>query len=207
MKTSDALNIVSKFKGENLKQNLNQLKSKIVGKGKNDILELNNVYEAALEVKKLSAQIDEIVHASGIIKCLPLILIKGEIVINLSLAAGADGEGIDLVTNKRIAEFKFARWQIGAANGMRKRQVFSDLVNLYLNPSPLKKELYVFNSEKIISFFQSNRSSWRKVLSKSGGLDKELEIHLAGQKIVANHLNDIYSISNVTVIDIDDIFK
>ena len=178
MKSQEALQIVSEFKGSNLKQKLNDIKRSLIGKGKTDITELNEVYEAALEVKRLSAQIDEVVHSTGIIKCLPLILSDDEQIIDLSLAAGADGEGIDLVTSKRIAEFKFSRWQDAEANGMRKRQVFSDLVNLYLNPSQLKKELYVFGAVKIISFFQSEKALWENVLSKSGGLDKKLEIHL-----------------------------
>ena len=207
MKTQDALNIVTEFKGTNLKQKLNEIKTNLIGKGNNDILDLNEVYEAALEVKKLSAQIDEVVHSTGIIKCLPFILSADERIIDLSLAAGADGEGIDLITNKRIAEFKFSRWQTGVANGMRKRQVFSDLVNLYINPSPLKKELYVIGATNIISFFQSNRSTWKNVLSKSGGLDKKLEIHLTNQGVSGIYLNDVYSISGVEVIDIDDILQ
>jgi hypothetical protein len=207
MRTQDALKIVSDFKGKNLKQNLREIKTNLIGKGKSDIIDLNNVYEAALEVKRLSAQIDEIVHSTGIIKCLPYILSEDEKVIDLSLAAGADGDGIDLVTNKRIAEFKFSRWQSGVANGMRKRQVFSDLVNLYINPSTLRKELYVFGAAKIISFFESKRSTWKNVLSKSGGLDKKLESHLTKHGVSGIFLNDVYSISGVEVIDIDEIMN
>ena len=51
------------------------------------------------------------VHSTGIIKLLPKILDKNEKILGLSLAAGADGDGIDLVTSKRIAEFKFSKWQ------------------------------------------------------------------------------------------------
>lgn len=207
MRTQDALRIVSDFKGKNLKQNLSEIKAKLIGKGRTEIIDLNNVYEAALEVKRLSAQIDEVVHSTGIIKCLPYILSEDEKVIDLSLAAGADGDGIDLVTNKRIAEFKFSRWQTGVANGMRKRQVFSDLINLFINPSTLKKELYVFGAAKIISFFESKRSTWKNVLSKSGGLDKKLESHLTKHGVTGIFLNDVYSISSVEVIDIDEIMN
>ena len=207
MRSKDALDIVSEFKGICLKKKLNEIKANLIGKGKTEISDFNEVYEAALEVKRLSAQIDEIVHSTGIIKCLPLILSDDEIIIDLSLAAGADGEGIDLVTSKRIAEFKFSRWQDAVANGMRKRQVFSDLVNLYLNPKQLKKELYVFGAAKIISFFQSERALWENVLSKSGGLDKKLEIHLTQKGISGKYLKDVYDVSGVKIIDIDDIMK
>lgn len=203
MRTQDALRIVSDFKGANLKQKLSGIKNNLIGKGRSDIIDLHEVYEAALEVKRLSAQIDEIVHSTGIIKCLPFILTENERVIDLSLAAGADGAGIDLVTTNRIAEFKFSKWQVGVANGMRKRQVFSDLVNLYINPSLLKKELYVFDAARIISFFKSNRSTWKNVLSKSGGLDKKLEKHLTKHGVTGKFLNDVFSISGVEVIDID----
>lgn len=205
MKANNALKNVQEFKGSNLKLKLNELKSSIVNK--QSIPDLTDIYKSALEIKKLSAQIDEIVHATGIIQCLPKILKTGEKVIDLSLASGAEGEGIDLVTNTRIAEFKFARWQDSKANGMRKRQVFADLVNLYLHPTTKTKELYVFNAEKIKSFFSSKKSTWKNVLSKSGGLDIKLEKHLNDKNNNSLYLNDVYLVSNVQVLDIDDILK
>jgi len=203
MRTTNSLNIVERFKGNSLKQRFSELKNTIVHDHK--IPDLNEIYHSALEVKKLSAQIDEIVHATGIIQCLSKILEKNEEVIDLSLASSSEGEGIDLVTNKRIAEFKFARWQLHNANGMRKRQVFADLVNLYLHPTTKSKELYVFNAEMIKSFFSSSRAEWKNVLSRSGGLDKKLEEHLNQRGIYGKYLNDVYSISKVQVFDIDDI--
>jgi hypothetical protein len=205
MKANNALNIFEEFKGGDLKQKLNELKGSIVTN--QSYPDLSNIYNSALVIKKLSAQVDEIVHATGIIQCLPRILNEGEIVTDLSLASGADGEGIDLVTSMRIAEFKFARWQDSKANGMRKRQVFADLVNLYLHPTSKSKELYVFNAAKIINFFSSNKATWKNVLSKSGGLDIKLEKHFNDAKITGQFLNDIYSISNVQVLDIDNILK
>lgn len=207
METSKALKIVADFKGENLKQSLNVLRAELIGKGKNQINQPLGLYEASLEVKRLSAQIDEMLHASGIIKCLPAILDNGEIIESLSLASGADGEGIDLVTNKRIAEFKFSKWQIGKANGMRKRQVFADLVQLYINPSKKKKELYVLSYDMVFKFVQSKKAMNKNVLSKSGGLDKKLEAYLFKNKLEAIYLNDIYSKSNVKIIDIETILK
>jgi hypothetical protein len=207
MKASKALQIVADFKGQNLKQNLNVLRADLIGKGKNQISQPLRLYEAALEVKRISAQIDEMLHASGIIKCLPVILDNEEIIESLSLASGADGEGIDLVTNLRIAEFKFSKWQVGKANGMRKRQVFGDLVQLYLNPTKKKKELYVLSYDMVLKFVQSKKAMNKNVLSKSGGLDKRLEAHLLKNDIDATYLNDIYSTSNVKIIDIETILK
>lgn len=205
MADKNSIKVIRDFKGNNLKLKLNELKSAIVKE--QSYPDLTEIYKSALEIKKLSAQIDEIVHATGIIQCLPRILKKGEKVIDLSLASGADGEGIDLITDKRIAEFKFARWQESKANGMRKRQVFADLVNLYLHPTKKSKELYVFNAEKIKKFFESKKATWKNVLSKSGGLDNKLEEYLNSKKITGQFLNDVYSISNVSIYDLDEILK
>jgi len=203
MKTDISMDMIQRFKGNNLKQKFLELKNIILHDQK--IPDLTEIYHSALEVKKLSAQIDEIVHATGIIQCLSKILEKDEEVIDLSLASSSEGEGIDLVTNKRIAEFKFARWQLNNANGMRKRQVFADLVNLYLHPTTKSKELYVFNAEMIKIYFSSIRAKWKNVLSRSGGLDRKLEEHLNERGIYGKYLNDVYSISNVQVFDVDDI--
>ena len=204
--TNDALQIVSDFKSTNLKQELNKLRSNLIGKSKNEITEPKHLFEAALEVKRISAQIDEMVHASGIIKCLPLILEEDEVIEDLSLASGADGEGIDLVTNKRIAEFKFSVWQVGKANGMRRRQVFGDLVQLYINPSKKKKEVFVMSYAMVIKFLKG-RSKWEKVLSKSGSLKENLELHLSKNRFDVNTVNDIFNISGVQVKDIEEILK
>lgn len=207
MRTEEALKHIAEFKGNNLKGKLNDLKSEILGKTKKDIRQITDLYEAALEVKKISSQIDEIVHATGIIKCLPFILIEKEKIESLSLAAGAEGEGFDLVTNLRVAEFKFSRWQVKAANGMRKRQVFVDFVNLLLFETTKKKELYVFNAKKIIAFFQSKRATWKNVLSKSGGLDNKLEEFLKTNNIKGENLIDIYEVQSIKISDIDDLLN
>lgn len=202
MEIEKAIKIVSEFKGNNLRTKLGEIKKDLIGKIKTEISADKELFEAALVVKKMSSQIDEIVHATGIINCLPNLLEENEVIESLSLASGAEGEGIDLVTNLRIAEFKFSQWQSDAANGTRKRQVFADCVNLFLFESLKKKELYVIGAETIQKFFQSKRASWRKVLSKSGGLDKRLEEYLMEHRIEGENLNDIFSISQVKVFEI-----
>lgn len=204
--TQDALQIVSDFKGADLKQKLNKLRGGLLGKGKNDIKEPLYLYEAALVVKRMSAQIDEMVHASGIIKCLPHILEDGEVIEDLSLASGADGAGIDVVTTKRIAEFKFSIWQEGKANGMRKRQVFGDLVQLYINPSKKKKEVYVMSYTSVIKFL-NGKSKWENQLSKSGTLKDKLGDYLKRKRLNYLTINDIYNISGVEVKSIEEILK
>lgn len=57
---------------------------------------------AALLVKRHAGQINEIIHAIGILLSLPHILEDGEVVEGLSLAAGNTGKQFDLETNRRV---------------------------------------------------------------------------------------------------------
>lgn len=208
MNTNKALEIIFDFKGNSLKNRINQLKSATINKTKDEITENVELLNAALIVKKASAQINEIVHAIGIINSLPRILSDSEIITDLSLAAGADGEGFDLVTNQRVAEFKFSRWQDGSSkNGMRKRQVFIDFVSLTMLQTDKKKELYVVNAETIIKFF-NGRANWENVLSKSGGLKNTFADYLKSKGYnELTTLKDIYEISNVEIFDIEKILN
>jgi hypothetical protein len=208
LKTEEqAFKQIEEFKGSNLNEIIGKLKGDLIGKTKSQILILEDLYKSALIVKKISSQIDEIVHASGIINCLAKILEPNERIQKLSLASGSDGARFDLETSNRIAEFKFARWQKKSANGSRKRQVFADLVNMFLFQTERKKELYVLDADRVVKYFKSNRSKWKNVLSKSGGLEKRLSEYLLKNSIKGETLFDVFSISGVTIIDIDSILE
>ncbi|WP_139252001.1 hypothetical protein [Maribacter aquivivus] len=208
MKTDRALGIVLDFKGDSLKGKLSKIKSETIGKSKSEIVASEDLFDAALVVKKASAQINEIVHAVGIINSLPKILSENEIVTNLSLAAGAEGDGFDLETDKRVAEFKFSKWQDGGAkNGMRKRHVFADFVNLTILKTDKKKELYAVSAESILKYL-SGRASWERVLSKSGGVQYKLADYLREiNRTEIKTLREVFEISNVQVIDIEEVLK
>jgi hypothetical protein len=203
----NSLNAILSFKEGGVVNKIAELENFYIGKRKSDIKDLNDLYQAALQIRKVSAQIDEIIHAAGIINCLPFILKKSETIVSLSLASGAKGDGIDLVTNERIAEFKFARWQEDGANGSRRRQVFADLVSLFITDTPLRKELYVFNAEKISKVLNSQRATWLNVLSKSGNLKERLEAFLIERQLNAKTLRDIMELSQVRLFDIDNILQ
>ncbi|MFA7380148.1 MAG: hypothetical protein WC150_06785 [Bacteroidia bacterium] len=206
MKTNNALKNIQKFKGSSLKHKLNELKSSILKD--NSFPDVTDIYNSALEIKKMSAQIDEIVHATGIIQCLPKILKKGEKVIDLSLASSG---GIDLLTDKRVAEFKFSRWQKNSANGSRARGVFADLVGLYaFQNTKLKKEIYVIDKNQIVHFFETSNSSWREKLSKHKRVLKNFENSLTEKKLSEiNTVSDVYKLIqlNVKVYDIELLIK
>lgn len=193
---------IEEFKKSNLNLRLNEISNSYIEKGHEAIETYNNLYNAALRIKKASAQINEMVHAFGILSCLPKILQKNEQIESLSLASGATGEGIDLVTSHRVAEFKFSNWQETASNGMRKRQVFSDLVSLYLNETKKQKELYVLDIDAIKDFFTGD-SKWKNVLSKNESLRNRLIERCDKDLIEGEYVRDIFAIANVELIDIN----
>jgi hypothetical protein len=127
-----------------------------------------DVLEAALTIKDLSAQIDTMIHALGILAALPYILEPGEVVQSLSLGAGNTGRAHDLVTDLQIAEFKFIRWR-GGAESIRQNGVFVDIFNLVSTPTDKRKVMYVLDKSHPLRFL-SNRRSIKSVLSKSSSV-------------------------------------
>ena len=112
---------------------------------------------AAILIKKRSSQIDEIIHAVGILIALPSILENGETIESLSLAAGNTGKGFDLETNLRIAEFTFIHWQ-GGPEAIRQNKIFKDFFFLAEADTPRKKELYTIGIDYPKKFFNSRRA-------------------------------------------------
>jgi hypothetical protein len=74
-------------------------------------------------------RINDLIHATAIALALPHLLGPGERLKRPSLAAGNDpSRPFDLETDRRVAEFKLARW--AGRDAGRKRQLFKDLVHL-----------------------------------------------------------------------------
>jgi len=61
------------------------------------------VLGAAGLIKQLAGQINVVIHALGILLCLPHILRPGEVIEYVSLGAGNTGRAFDLETNLRVA--------------------------------------------------------------------------------------------------------
>ena len=112
---------------------------------------------AALLVKRHAGQINEIVHAIGILLSLPHILEYGEVVEGLSLAAGNTGKQFDLETNRRVAEFTFIRWQ-GGSEVMRQNKIFKDFFFLAEAETEKLRELYVVGTTHPSKFLESKRA-------------------------------------------------
>lgn len=124
---------------------------------------------AAAQMKSLAGQINVIIHAVGILSCLPHLLIPGEIVEYASLGAGNTGKKFDLETSHRIAEFKFIRWQ-GGPESIRQNQLFKDFYLLARDETQKKKFLYVLGTEHPLKFLCGGRAL-KSVLSRNSKVD------------------------------------
>ncbi|MDQ0834305.1 hypothetical protein QF032_006149 [Streptomyces achromogenes] len=102
---------------------------------------------AALTVRDSLGRLNDLIHAAGIVLALPHLLEDGEeIAVRPSLAAGNDPHRpFDLETDRRVAEFKLARWR--GADATRKRQTFKDLVTLAADRPGRRAELFVVGPE------------------------------------------------------------
>jgi hypothetical protein len=161
---SDAINSLQKFAGANLTHTLARIEESLrkatldncahtlVGCGAK-----SEVLGAAGLVKGLAGQIHVIIHALGILLSLPHILEPGEVIEYVSLGAGNTGRAFDLETDRRIAEFKFIRWQ-GGPEAIRQNALFKDFYLLAEEHTQKRRYLYVLGLEHPRKFFASRRS-------------------------------------------------
>lgn len=112
---------------------------------------------AAAEIKRISAQIDVTIHAVGILRSLPHILVDGEHVESVSLGAGNTGKPFDLETNLRIAEFKFIQWR-GGPESIRQNGIFKDFFDLATAETSKKRCLYLLGTHHALKFFRGRRA-------------------------------------------------
>ena len=120
---------------------------------------------AVAEIKRVSAQIDVAVHAIGILRALPHILVDGEQVESVSLGAGNTGKAFDLETNLRVAEFKFIQWR-GGAESIRQNGIFKDFFDLVTAETSKKRYLYLLGTNHALKFFRGGRAL-SSILSKN----------------------------------------
>ncbi len=116
----------------------------------------SDTLDATIQIKRMSGQINVLVHAIGIVNALPYILEPGEVVESLSLGAGNTGRDHDLETDRRVAEFKFITWR--GADAIRQNSLFADLFNLANNPTKRAKYLYVVGKDIPLRFLENRRA-------------------------------------------------
>jgi len=141
---ADVIALLRGGRGENLKWPISQIENQIKGIGLpnrssflTEARASKNVLAAAGEMKRLSGQIDVVIHALGIFLCLPKIFEGREYIEYASLGDGNTGRAFDLETDRRAAEFKFIQWQ-GVSESIRQNSVFKDF--FFLADSSIEKE-------------------------------------------------------------------
>ena len=175
---AQALHLLQTFRGADLTQTIYQIEKSVKGVGAANYPAIlaasrvkTEVLAAAGLVKRLAGQINVVIHALGILLCLPHILRQDEIVEYVSLGAGNTGRAFDLETNLRIAEFKFIHWQ-GGAESIRQNSLFKDFFYLAENETHKQKFLYILGTEHGENFLNGGRAL-SSVLSRNEKLRKD----------------------------------
>lgn len=186
MNIDNSLALVEQFKGQFLAETIAVLEASVTNTNRLEAVILGerfgvtaNLLMAAADIKRASAQIDVVVHAAGILYALPYILEPDEVVESTSLGAGNAGSQFDLVTNQRVAEFKFIRWQ-GGPEAVRKKTLFEDFYKLARDDSGRAKYLFLLNVTIPRAFLQGSRQI-DKVLDRNARLLDDFRIRFGNQ--------------------------
>ncbi len=197
--------MVSDFVGDGLGRTLAQIELSLRG-AVSDSLTPNlaickaepDLLTAAGHLKNVAGQINVVIHAVGMLLCLPHILEPGETIDYVSLGAGNTGRPFDLETDRRIAEFKFIRWR-GGAEVIRQNSLFKDFFLMAEHMTPKRKFLYVLGAEQPMKFMNSRRAL-SSVLSRYPILEKQLQVKYGnGYRTV----QDYYAATKDSVIIMD----
>ena len=189
-----ALKALAGFRGASLAKRLALFEYNVVGRGTADVQLLcrehsidTDFMSSAATVKAATSQIDVIIHAAGILCCLPHLLSPGEVVEEVSLGAGNTGKLFDLTTSHRIAEFKFIHWQ-GGSETIRQNSLFKDFFSLAECSTNKSKHLYVLGTTFPLKFFRGGRAL-HSVLSKQPDILKIMQEKYAGVLTVREYYN------------------
>lgn len=186
MLIDNALRQIEKFRGHSLAETIANVETRLVGAANKDVETINttihldkSLITAAAQIKRASAQIDVVIHAAGILYALPYLLESGERIETASIGAGNAGSDFDLVTDRRIAEFKFIYWQ-GGSEAVRKRTFFQDYFKLIRDQSHRAKYFYLLNTDIPLRFLKG-KSKTLRVLDTNARLRNSFQ-HLYGDK-------------------------
>ncbi len=124
-----------------------------------------DLLRGALLVRSRLGRINDLINAAAISLALPELLEPNEVLRRPSLAAGNDpSRPYDVETDRRVAEFKLARWD--GHDAMRKRQVFKDLVHLAAaDTSGRRAELYVLGPAHDLPTARVRHPTYRRLLN------------------------------------------
>lgn len=187
--------LIKYYSNDKLNNVIFDLQNQLRNKDSNSIKQIVNkelvskeTLTAALDVKSVMGKIDVIVHTLGIINTLPYILSEDEVIESISLGADNSKSKFDLVTDKRIAEFKFINWT--GKDSSRLKTTFKDYYKLV--ESKLNKEKYLYLTD--VSYFLkclNGRRSFSNILSGSTRISKEFhEKYNDKYKFINEYYND-----------------
>lgn len=161
---AEAIHLLQTFRGGDLTQTIYQIENslKLVPAEKYAaVLSASGaraeVLGAAGVIKRVAGQINVMIHALGILLCLPRILRPGEVIHYVSLGAGNTGRAFDLETDLRVAEFKFINWQ-GGPESIRQNALFQDFYEMAEHDSHKEKYLYVLGTKHADKFLNGGRA-------------------------------------------------
>jgi hypothetical protein len=195
------------FGGADLTQTLAQIETSLRGVGQanyDTVLSAcgakTEVLSAAAMLKQLAGQVNVVIHALGILLCLPQILKPGETIEYVSLGAGNTGRKFDLETNLRIAEFKFIHWQ-GGPESIRQNALFKDFYEMAEHTTDKRRFLYVLGTAHVDKFFNGGRAL-SSVLSRNVKLGQEFTRKHGGNYIKVRD----YYVPRKEMVTIQDVF-
>jgi hypothetical protein len=192
MELVEAIAALNLFSGQDLGQTLSRIELAIEGATGDSCPPLllehhvqHDALAAAGLVKRLAGQVNVVIHALGILLCLPEVLRPGEVIESISLGAGNTGKPFDLETNRRVAEFKFIAWQ-GGPEAIRQNSLFKDFYYLIEYDSTKSKHLYVLGTEFPLKFLNSRRAL-ESVLSKNVAFHEEFRSKYPDYRVVRDY--------------------
>jgi hypothetical protein len=175
---ADAIRLLQTFRGTDLTETIYQIEKTLRGvsvDGYSVVLATSGAKEEVLGaaglIKQLAGQINVVIHALGILLCLPHILRPGEVIDYVSLGAGNTGRAFDLETNLRVAEFKFIHWQ-GGSESIRQNSLFKDFYEMAEHETHKEKRLYVLGTVHVGKFLNGRRAM-SSVLSRNETLRRK----------------------------------
>ena len=186
MEIDQALTAFRRFCGPDLTDTLARLESSVRGVPAEHLEPVLNSFGATQDalvgigqLKRIFGQINVVIHALGILTCLPKLLEPSESVQEISLGAGNTGRRFDLQTDQRIAEFKFIKWQRGPES-IRQNGLFKDFFQLAEHKTGKRKYLYVLGTQHPLKFLNGGRAL-TSVLSKDVRLSKQFHAKFGDQ--------------------------
>jgi len=175
---AEAIDLLQTFRGADLTQTIYRIEKDLKGISAQNYSAVLTTSGAKAEVlgaagliKQLAGQINVVIHALGILLCLPHLLRPGEIIDYVSLGAGNTGRAFDLETSLRIAEFKFIHWQ-GGPESIRQNSLFKDFYEMAEHETHKAKYLYVLGTAHAEKFLNGGRAM-SSVLSRNETLRKK----------------------------------